>query len=141
MARRKKQNEFPIIPIVGATSFYSTGTTTNDVSTTNIMPSDGWVGHSTILGITNGTGTGTLNLTVYGASAKGAPLLCGPAKDASGNLYTLASAAGVVYTADGVPAGTGIPLNEGSRLFLNMDIATGTATGAGTFAFALMLVL
>lgn len=140
MARRRKQNEVPFVPILGAVTFYSTGTADGDALTTIIVPSDAALSRGVIAGITNGTGTALIVPAYYSAASRGGTKLSREHVNAAGGSYDLDAAAGVVYTAD-YNAWPPPFLAEGSRLFLNLDFDGGSATGAGTFAVAFFLVL
>ena len=139
MARRKKINEFPFVPIVAGTTFISLGAADNDALSSFIMPGDGSVSRSIVAGIANGTGTALVTIAYYTAAARAGVVLTGPHLNSSGTVYDQDAAAGIVYTADGLNPFTQVP--EASRLFLNCDFDGGTATGSPTFAHALWLVL
>lgn len=139
MARRKKVNEFPFVPIVAGTTFISLGAADGDQLNTFIMPSDGSMSRSLIAGIANGTGTALVTIAWYTAAARAGTLLTSPHVNSSGGVYDQDAAAGIVYTADGLFPFTQVP--EGARLFLNCDFDGGTATGSPTFALAFWLVL
>lgn len=138
MARRKKANEVPFIPLAGPTTFYSTGTANGDLSTALIVPSDATFGRSVISCITNGTGTDNPTIAWFSSSAGGGTQLTTGHRDSSGTLYDLDAGAGIVYTADAL---INFYVSEGGRLFLNITFGGGSHTVAGTFGLAFFLVL
>jgi len=139
MARRKKVNEFPFVPIVAGTTFIALGAADNDAVTTVIMPGDGAISRSIVAGMANGTGTALVTMAWYTAAARAGTLLTSPHLSPAGTVYDQDASVGIVYTADGLTPFIAVP--EGARLFLNCDFDGGTATGSPTFALAIWLVL
>lgn len=136
--RNQKSNQYPI-PANLPTSVFSMNTSDGDVITTLIMPSDGWVGHSTVANTNAGTGTALITLSWRDAAAGAGNALTGPHLNSSGGPVDL-DAGGILYAADTTQLPPG-GVKEGGRLFLFADFDGGSATAGGSWVSTIFLVI
>lgn len=138
MGRRKKINEQVFFALNGTTS---TGTADGDIYSF-VAPASIAVGRSVVRGSTNGTGTATIDFTIRDTASGGGTALSGGHKSSAGADYDLDAASGVNYIADGNGVFTSDPGEGGTgAIFVNANFDAGTATGAGTFRYVLLVIL
>src|SRR5881396_563042 len=122
----RKGNHFPWCGVGGSGTF-AFSISNADIFTSLIMPSDGWIGHSTLHNSSGGTGTSTqVSVAWFDAAAGAGNQLTEAHQTTAGALITIATS-GADYSAwtTRLPAKS-IP--EGGRLFLFENILSGTVT-------------
>lgn len=123
----------------GPSTVLNLGTSNGDVITTVIMPSLGWVARSTLTCSSPGTGTDQPAVAWYSAANGGGSAMTGPHVDAN-NVNLDYDTSGVSWAA----MGSGLPsagVEEGGRIFLNIQFGGGTHTASGSYECSIFLLL